>query len=830
MDFRTGGGLQGFDVARDLSTELPPGTEVGPYVIDQTIGQGGMGVVYRAHRSDGSFDQTVALKLVRSDADLDATTQRFLKERQILAQLNHPNIARLLDGGTLNGKAPFFVMEFIEGQPIGVHCQNQRLGLRARLQLFLQVLDAVDCAHRRLVVHRDIKPNNILVDAEGCAKLLDFGIAKVVEENVDQTALTAVAGTPLTLAYASPEQVRGLDINLASDIYQLGLILYELLTSERWVVDAPTDPIQLMRLVAEDSIPAPSETLKKQQVEGRLPDYRLDWPRHVRGDLDAIVGRACEKDPERRYRNVLEFADDIYAFLEHRPVRAKRGGRLYRWRKFAHRHAAALAVAATGGLAIATFAVYHTQQLAEQRDIAVLEAAKTRQVVDFLTGLFESADPDNARGEELSVREVLDQASERFETGTDIHPDVQASLRMTLGKTYFVLGHYESACDHLEQARLLTADSGPAERFEADFHSASCLWQTDQLTEAKAILQPWLAEQTTDRQKGLVNTRMADIALTEGQPESALAYAEQALSLLDVERDPIDYVDAMKTAAFAQRTQGQLDAAAQRLRAVLDLTRQHHAYPHREIAGAQTNLANVLSLQGHTDEAELLLLDAREQAVTVLGEQHSWIAAIDTSIGIMAYIKSDFAMSAEAFERARQINIDAYGPNHSSVATVDTNLAAALIELDDLARAVEVLEEGRAIISSLNGADSPALMDTLQNLILAYRNQERYEEAWPHVQTLLAITEANSSQTSPLYIARHYDNAAHVAAQLGRNAMAMDWFEQSIGYFVRAESVPEAELVGALQDAEAFIREHGDGGRADKIGAMRVQYSTTGGE
>ena len=322
--------------------EPRPGQRIGPYDIGEKVAQGGMGAVYRAIRADGHFQQQVALKLVRRGMDTEQVLRHFRNERQILASLAHPNIARLLDGGSTDDGRPYFVMEYIEGSPLDEYCETHKLSIASRLELFLVICSAVHYAHQRLVVHRDIKPGNILVTSDGQPKLLDFGIAKITASQPVTGTMTAA--DMMTPEYASPEQLRGEPITTASDIYSLGLLLYYLLTGRCPHRSASRAPLEIARLLSEEP--------EKPSVVAPKP-----LRRRLAGDLDSIVLKALRKEPEQRYSSVEQFASDIRRHLEGSPVIARKGAASYHVFKFAKKHKAGIAAAAlvfvtlAGGLA-----------------------------------------------------------------------------------------------------------------------------------------------------------------------------------------------------------------------------------------------------------------------------------------------------------------------------------------------------------------------------------------------------------------------------------------------------------------------------------------------
>jgi serine/threonine protein kinase len=423
---------------RDDLRDRLVGLRLGPWRLLREIGRGGMGAVYLAERDDGEYTQQAAIKLVRPGWDVGELLQRFRAERQILATLNHPNIARLLDGGVSSDGKPYLVLEYVEGCEIGRYCNERQLGIEARLRLFLTVCDAVTHAHRRLVVHRDLKPSNIMIDSNGQVKLLDFGIAKLIEQDA---SLTASASRMFTPEYAAPEQVRGEAVTTGVDVYALGLLLYDLLTGRRPYGATASTPAAYEQAILTQEPQRPSQAAVQHDTEGATRSAEHAAARSVdpaqlsaqlRGDLDAIVLKALRKEPEQRYDAVATFAEDVQNYLERKPVTARRGNLRYRTMRFLQRHAFATALSAIAlvslvvGLGVALW----------QAEQARAEASKSRAALDFMTGLFTLADPVAAQGERITARELLTTGSQRIREQLLDQPAARAELLRALGDAY----------------------------------------------------------------------------------------------------------------------------------------------------------------------------------------------------------------------------------------------------------------------------------------------------------------------------------------------------------------------------------------------------------
>jgi serine/threonine-protein kinase len=428
--------------------DVPPGRLIGRYRVLRTLGRGGMGAVYLAERADEQFQQQVAVKLIDGLVPAGALARRFRAERQILANLNHPNIARLLDGGAGEDGVPYLAMEYIDGIRLDRYCDENGLDVRRRLRLFQQVCAAVQYAHQHLVVHRDIKPSNILVTAEGSPKLLDFGIAKLLDEErtgeVDD--LTRLHERIWTPGYASPEQMRGERIGTVSDVYSLGVLLYYLLTGMHPYALSGRDAGEYLHLVETLDPPRPSAAIDKSSPAART------LARSLAGDLDNIVLRAMHRVPERRYPSAAALAEDVQRYLDERPVEARPDGWAYRIGKFARRNAAALAATSVVLVSIVALVTFYTARLTAERDVAERERAVSASVSQFMRDVFRVASPSAARGNSVTVREVLDAAVKRIDTDLHTEPRLRTQLLVSMGQAYNGLGLWDQASQLLERA------------------------------------------------------------------------------------------------------------------------------------------------------------------------------------------------------------------------------------------------------------------------------------------------------------------------------------------------------------------------------------------
>ena len=455
------------------------GERIGPYRVLRTLGVGGMGEVFLADRADAEFEQQVAIKVVFGSSLARGVQSRLKVERQILAQLDHPNIAHLLDGGSLADGTAYIVMEYVDGVPIDAYCDANHLDIPARLKLFQTICAAVHYAHQNLIVHRDLKPSNILVTEAGVPKLLDFGIAKLLDAGQAGRHTLAVTHADFRLMtpdHASPEQVRGQPITTSSDVYVLGVLLFRLLTGVGPYLIPSMRLADIERAICEKEPPLPSHSVgADDSAEAHAIARARGTSTHrlrriLRGDLDNIVDMAMRKEPERRYASAQQMASDIQRYLEGKPVIARRDTLSYRSAKFVRRHWLPVTAGISASFLVLAFATTtYVQSLrvaaerdraAQQRERAERERARAEEVSSFLVNLFKLSDPEENRGNQVTARELLDSGARRLRAGLTDQPETKAALLSTVGAVYDSLGQYQDALPLLDEALLLGARDG----------------------------------------------------------------------------------------------------------------------------------------------------------------------------------------------------------------------------------------------------------------------------------------------------------------------------------------------------------------------------------
>jgi non-specific serine/threonine protein kinase/serine/threonine-protein kinase len=687
--------------ARVLAGNEPALPErVGPYRIVRLLGEGGMGRVYEAEQ-DEPVRRRVALKLTRGGLDPERIIARFHAERQALAVLDHPNIARVFDAGSTPEGRPWFAMELVEGEPITRWAQRRRLSLKQRIELLLPVCDAVQHAHRKGVIHRDLKPSNLLVvesDGVGVPKIIDFGIAKAIEAPLlaqsTATRFGELVGTP---EYMSPEQAAlgAVDIDTRSDVYALGLVLYELLVGElpmsveqvrRYAFD------ELCRRIREDDTPRPSARLASVSQDTRASMASGDWARRLRGDLDSVVLKALAKDREQRYGTAAALADDLRRFLDDQPVLATPPSLRYRIGKFVRRNAIASAAAVAVALALVAGTVVAGLGLLEARraEARALAAQQTAEAAtDFMVRLFERADPRSEPGPPPSARDLLERGASRIDA-LDLEPPVQARLLDVLGDASWALGDYEGAGPLIDRAIALR-QSGPA----ADPRRLAFL---------------------LDRRGGLERDR-AELDAAQASHRQALAVLEGAGLGASADAGRV-----LNNLGIVLRRSGRLDEAVAVYERALANAIEQEPQPSGNAASARSNLAAVHQSRGDFAASRDMTLAALADFATLLPANHPHFGTLHSNIALSARSLGDLPVALHHSRTAAAHDDQALPADHPDRAETLHGLAAVLIRLGRLDEArAELLEAQRLLVAALGPdhvrlavvADSLAEIDLL---------------------------------------------------------------------------------------------------------------------
>jgi tetratricopeptide (TPR) repeat protein len=759
------------DAAAALAGPVPE--RIGAFRVVREIGRGGMGRVFLAERADGQFEQRVAIKLIQDGTP--GVLRRFIEERRILALLQHPGIARLVDGGLTAGGLPYFAMELVEGEPIDAYCERRGLTLDQRLELFGRVCEAVAYAHHRLVIHRDLKPSNILVTADGQPKLLDFGIAKLLgpaAADVTRTFLSA-----MTPEFAAPEQIRGAPVSTATDVYALGVLLYLLLTGERPYQLRGKPPAEVERIVCDEPAPRPSS---------RAP---AAVRRALRGDLDLIVLTALQKEERRRYQSPAALAEDLVRYRRGEVIHARPDSARYRLGKFVGRHRLAVGLTA---LLVTALAVATGREIV-LRGRAEVEAGKAREVEQFLVGVFNLADPHGLETQDrgsVTARELLDRGVRRIDSSLAGQPEVQAELRGVLGRVYTSLGLYHEATPLLREALAQrtalrgASDSGVAATQDL---LGTTLTQLNRYDEAEPLLREALERRRRDL----------------GDRHHATAESIEHLATLLEEQNQYDMAEPLYREALAIRRSLGGDSTG-------------------EVASAIGNLGLLLHRKGAYAEAESLHRAALGIQLRVLGEDHPLTAMTMQNLAQTLQTRGRLEESEAYHRRSLEAKRRVLGDAHPSVTLSMNNLANLLArQLDRPEEAEALARQALAGDRKTFGEEHSYVAASLANLAVILRLEGKFAEA----DSLLRLALAMNRKV----FGGHHERVAGNLSALGltRSVMgdgegAVSYMRQSVAEYRRVLGDDHRNTVATVGNLALMLAEHGDPVEAESLARVSL--------
>ncbi|MEA2564290.1 MAG: eukaryotic-like serine/threonine-protein kinase [Acidobacteriota bacterium] len=714
------------------------GERIGPYRLLSLLGRGGMAEVWLAERSDGEIEYRAALKLIRPELGTEAILARFLRERRILARLEHPAIARLLDGGRSESGEPYFVLELVDGTPITDWCAARGASLEERLRLVIEVCEAVDYAHRNLIVHRDLKPANILVDQAGRPKLLDFGIAKLIAPEPTGERAVEDATRLFTPSYAAPEQILGQPVTTATDIYALGVLLFELLTGEKPHLRAAALLPDLAREIGGEILERPSERLRRSAPSEA---------RRLAGDLDTIVAKALHREPERRYASASALADDLRRHLSGHPVAARPDSFAYRGGRFMRRHRWAAAAAL---LVVASLVTGMATALWQAR-IARAEARRADRVRGFLVEIFREADPSRTQGATITAREILETGAARVERELAGEPAVSAELLDAISQVQFSLGLFEAAEKRAAASLALRSKLyGPdaLETAASRITLARAIFERGDPAAARREMEagrPAIAGAEESEQADRWNEAYSTLLAAEGKTNAAIAVTRRRLEMAEAGEGP----ESLRAARWRMILMGQLGdssripAATALARPALDALERTPGASPVEIAEARVEVAEVLGLAGRKEESVRLLASGVALASQTLGPRHPVVAfdeikygyglldlrrydeaerVLRDSISILAPLKhyeaaaalrylgiidmerGRFVEAEHRFAAAEEVFRSHFGPDHPYPIAARVSRGEALLRQGRLAAAEDLLRE---LLPRLEAGEGP---------------------------------------------------------------------------------------------------------------------------
>jgi serine/threonine protein kinase/tetratricopeptide (TPR) repeat protein len=811
------------------------GKKIGAYRIVREIGQGGMAVVYLGERDDQNFRKQVAIKMVKPGIDTEQILHRFRNERQTLAALDHSNIVKLLDGGSSEDGLPYLVMEYVEGLPIDQYCDQNKLSIDDRLRLFRQVCSAVQYAHENLVIHRDLKPGNILIAKGGVPRLLDFGIAKLLNPECFQTPLvTRTDWRPMTPEYASPEQIRGQAITTASDVYSLGALLFELLTGHRPYRATSQSLLEMERLVCETEPEKPSAVVQASQTKAKLARdgdagnvlaaesmsnecglQPVELQRRLRGDLDTITLKAIEKDPSRRYATASELSADIGRHLAHEPVLARPASARYRAGKYIRRHPVGVTVAAGVVLLLAGFAAMQTFQLRR----ITRERDRANWVTGFMEGMFKVSDPSEARGNSITAREILDKASTDITTAPAQDPELQAQMMHVMGDVYKNLGLFPRAQSLYERSaeirrRILGPENSDTLRSVDDL--AWILNQEGHFADAEKLQRQTVA--TRRRVFGTQNLdtlkSISNLAWTLDR-EGNYAEAERLeREVLDIRRRVLKIEDDRETAltmgnlAATLGHEGHYPESEKLKRETLDIRRRILGPEHQETLTAMNNLAATFQLEGRYAEAENLQRETLNTQRRILGSEHP-----DTlrSINNLAHtlVMEGHLAEAEPLQReALATKQRVLGLEHQDTLWAMNSLAWTLQQEGRFPDAEKLQRQTLEIQRRVLGPDRPNTLSTVADLAVTLTKERQYSEAESLLRQDIETMRRVLGPEHPFTL-QAADEMVQTLEAEGRNAEAEKWARETLEIQRRVVGPDHPDTASTTYDLACVLAQSG---------------------
>jgi eukaryotic-like serine/threonine-protein kinase len=782
-------------------------SQIGPYRLLQVLGEGGMGEVWLAEQTK-PIHRTVALKLIKAGMDTKAVVARFESERQALALMDHPNIARVFEAGATPEGRPYFVMEYVPGLPITEYCDKHRLTIAERLELFIQVCEGVQHAHQKAIIHRDLKPSNVLVleqDNRPVPKIIDFGLAKATAQRLtDKTMFTELGMMLGTPEYMSPEQADQTEQNIdtRTDVYSLGIILYQLLVGmlpfEGQAPRAGTLEA-ILRMIREQEPPKPSTKIRSLgDTSNALAEKRQEEPRlfarHLQGELDWITMKALEKDRARRYSSPAELGADIRRHLSDEPVLAGPPSTMYRAGKFVRRHRFGVLSAATVLSLLIVFAAamaVQARRIAKERDRANRQAQVAQRVTNFMTNMFKVSDPSAARGNTITAREILDKGSAQIEAGLSKDPEVQAQMMYVMGDVYENLGLYPHSQALLQQSleirqRLLGPENPDTLR---SMHSlAWVLERQGRYQEAEKLDRQAIAAEQRVLGPEHPNTLAATNALavvlrSEGHYADAEKLNRQTLEAEKRVLGPehLNTLGTMQNLAADLDDQGKYSEAENLYRETLVVRRRVLGPEDPKTLDTMNDLGAVLNAEGRYAEAEKLDRETLDIRRRILGPEHPSTLTVMINLAVVLQSEGHYAEAEKLNRETIEIQRRVLGPEHPDTLSTTTNLSAILTSEGRDAEAEKLDRETFAIQKRVLGPEHPSTLLTMNNLAGDLAKTHQYAEAEKLLKETLEIQRRVIGPDSPDAAISTY-NLGMVAAQRGQRDKAFSLFQESVDH------------------------------------------------
>jgi non-specific serine/threonine protein kinase/serine/threonine-protein kinase len=796
---------------------------VGPYVLIRKLGEGGMGQVWLAEQ-EAPVKRLVALKLIKGGLYDSAVLQRFESERQTLAIMNHPAIAKVFDAGSTNDGQPYFVMEYVDGLPISRYCDNKKLQIRERLELFIKICEGVQHAHQKAIIHRDLKPSNILVvevDGKATPRIIDFGVAKAIstQSGAEQTQFTEIGALVGTRGFMSPEQADPsvLDVDTRSDVYSLGAVLYVLLTGmlpfdSEAGKKKPID--EMLRQLREEDPPSPSSKVSTgRETATAAAERRGTRTKHLvkslQGDLDWITMKAVDKDRAQRYGTPSELAADIERYIENRPVVARPASKVYRLKKYVQRYR--LAVAAISGAALLLVAFAITQAVQLRR--TTRERDRANRITEFMTNMFKVSDPSEAKGNAITAREILDRASKDIDSGLAKDPELQAQMMAIMGDVYDNLGLYPRAQllqQHTMEVRQRVLGLESPDTLRAMHALAWILEQQGHYAEAEK-----LQRKTLDVQRRVLGPEHPDTLATTNDLATVLNFEGHYAEAERLDRDTLNVQmrilgpENANTLGTMQNLASVLTyevryAEAERLdRETLGIRRRTLGPEHPSTLGTMHNLASILSDEGRYAEAEKLDRETLGIRLRVLGPEHP--DTLTTMHNLASYLNQEghYAEAEKLHRETFDVQRRVLGPEHPNTLESMSNWASDLTYEGHYAEAEKLQRETLDIRRRVLGPEHPDTLISMNNLADTLMKMGEYGEADKVLKQALDIQRRILAPESPDTATTVY-NLGSIAAHRGQRDEAFSRLGEAVDH-----GLPPSDALGIDKDPDLKSL-HGD--------------------
>ncbi len=728
----------------DFLSNFQPPEHIQGYKIEQKLGSGGLGDVYLASKLDEGFDRKVAIKFATAGRYSSPILHSFKNELQILLSLNHPHIERLFEGGVTDEKIPYLIVEYIDGDHVDRYCDEQKLGVLKRLKLFQDVCSAVDTVHRSLIIHRDIKAANIMVDKQGSAKLLDFGVAKLTSGDASiESTNTNLSNFMMTMAYASPEQINGAQITTTSDIYSLGVLLYYLLTGKYPYEIDVNDLSSSIKIISEVKPKFASDSIN---TSSGINSIETNLTRILKGELDQILAKSLAKNPDRRYLSAAQFSDDIQTYLDNKPVIAKPDSLLYRMKKFVLRHklsVVSVSLAVLSLISLSLILLIQSNQLKQSIQEIQQEQKRVLHVTGFLKDIFNVSDPLLTDKKIVNVVDLLDYSSQQLESQFNDEPSTKAALYQTLGNVYLNMSLLPQSETMLQKAGQLFEQLGDLSGIvNTDLAMSRLLQQKSLFIDADVILervfQPELFSQ-------LEKSLQAKAEVVLGQNKYQLGKVQEAKVLLE--------------SALLKR---------------LDLLGEEHQL----VVDIYQLLGNVHWRLGKFKKVKMYYQKSYDINLDTLGLTHHKSLKSLSSLGVLAFSQGNYKKAKETFDTVANTRLQKLGDRHILTAEAFNRLGAVYYELGDYVNAEIQLNQALIIFKNINLENSMKFAKALNNLGLVERQNRNYQKA---KDTFLVVKQIEINLLGEKHsdVASMYNNLGTVSADLGQTSEAKDLFKQA---------------------------------------------------